>query len=33
MANSMDYMVEAQWEPEVSHYWITHDVFPGRDNC
>ena len=30
-ANSMDFMVEAQWEPEVSHRWITHDVFPGRD--
>jgi hypothetical protein len=30
-ANSMDFMVEAQWEPEVSHFWITHDVFPGRD--
>ena len=30
-ANSVDFMVEAQWEPEVSHRWITHDVFPGRD--
>jgi len=30
-ARSMDFMVEAQWEPEVSHFWITHDVFPGRD--
>lgn len=29
--SSLDYMVEAQWTTEVSHYWITHDVFPGRD--
>ncbi len=30
-ANSIDYMVEASWATEVSHFWITHDVFPGRD--
>jgi len=30
-SDSVDYMVEAQWEPEVSHFWITHNVFSGRD--
>jgi hypothetical protein len=30
-ANSIDYMVEAQWATGVTHSWITHDVFPGRD--
>ncbi|HEX2272194.1 MAG TPA: hypothetical protein VHH35_21815, partial [Pyrinomonadaceae bacterium] len=29
--SSHDYMVEAQWENEVKHFWITHDVFQGRD--
>ena len=24
-------MVEARWEDEVGHFWITHDVFQGRD--
>ncbi len=27
---SIDYMVEAKWNNE-SHFWITHDVFRGRD--
>lgn len=29
-ATSIDYMVEAKWNNE-SHFWITHDVFRGRD--
>jgi hypothetical protein len=28
---SVDYRVEARWEPEVPHVWIHHDVFRGRD--
>lgn len=29
-STSTDYMVEAKWNNE-SHFWITHDVFRGRD--
>ena len=30
--SSHDYMVEAQWEDDdVRYFWITHDVFQGRD--
>lgn len=29
-STSTDYMVEAKWNNE-SHFWITHDVFLGRD--
>jgi len=28
--SSHDYMVEAEWDG-VRHFWITHDVFQGRD--
>ena len=30
-AESVDYMVEARWESQVGHFWIHHEVFPGRD--
>lgn len=28
--SSQDYMVEAEWD-DVTHVWITHDVYQGRD--
>ena len=30
-STSVDYRVEARWNPEVPHVWIHHDVFRGRD--
>lgn len=30
-STSVDYRVEARWDPEVPHVWIHHEVFRGRD--